>query len=529
MKNSKGIFLFHRDLRIIDNVGLLAAAASCDHLLLCFIFTPEQISPQKNTYRSKRALQFMMESLAELEEHIQHSMNHFVGSKESTPHIAGGVTLTYFYGDTVQVLRQLIRTTGATAVHFNRDYTPYAHQRDDQILSLCEKLSAECCMHEDYYLHVPGTITPGPDNIHSRPAISNVSSASLRKPLEDTYRKFTPFYERCMAHHRMVAPSRTRILPNTLPLALPKEVSLASRTSWKDMYIRLFGQTDFNANSATDLAVNLAVRGGGRMQGLAHLKKAIIRRAHAHYAERRDDFTYETTYLSAYLKFGCVSVREVYHTFCSYYGTRHELVRQLIWREFFAHILAAHPEVLHHSSAPDRLNLRLDAIRWRRAPTQLQRWKEGRTGFPLVDACMRQLNETGYMHNRGRMVVAYFLIKLLLIDWREGERYFAQQLVDYDVASNNGNWAGILGRGVYQMPYFRVMNPWLQSSQYDSRGEFIRRWVPELADVPPRDLHRWHLVCGLDAYKHVKYPAPMIDYDTQKTQFVHLYTATYLR
>lgn len=493
MKHAKGIFLFHRDLRIIDNVGLQAAAASCDHLLLCFIFTPEQISPQKNTYRSKRALRFMMESLAELEEHIQHSM-------------AGGTTLTYFYGDTVQILRQLIRTTGATAVHFNRDYTPYARERDDQIQSLCEKLSAECYMHEDYYLHVPGTITPDKD--------------------KDVYRKFTPFYEKCMAYHRAVAPSRTRILPKILlPLAVPTEgAASGSRTSWKDMYIRLFDQKGFS----TDLAANLAVQ-GGRIQGLAHLKKAILRRVHTHYAERRDDFTYETTYLSAYLKFGCVSIREVYHTFCSYYGTSHELVRQLIWREFFAHILAVHPEVLLHSGESDRLNLRLDAIRWRRAPTQLQRWKEGRTGFPLVDACMRQLNETGYMHNRGRMVVAYFLIKLLLIDWREGERYFAQQLVDYDVASNNGNWAAILGRGVYQMPFFRVMNPWLQSSQYDSRGEFIRRWVPELADVPPRDLHQWHMVYHLDAYKHIKYPAPMIDYDTQKTRFVQLYKATYLK
>lgn len=521
MKHAKGIFLFHRDLRIIDNVGLQAAAASCDHLLLCFIFTPEQISPQKNAYRSKRALRFMMESLAELEEHIQHSMH---------------ITLTYFYGDTVQVLRQLIHTTGATAVHFNRDYTPYARQRDDQIQSLCGKLSAECYMHEDYYLHVPGTITPDKDkdvDTYTSFSVSSTKSNDLRSSDVGSYRKFTPFYEKCMARHRMVAPSRTRILPKTLHLALPTEGAVSvSRTSWKNMYIRLFGKkgfsTDLAANLAANLTANLAVQ-GGRIPGLAQLKKAILRRAHTHYAERRDDFTYETTYLSAYLKFGCVSVREVYHTFCSYYGTSHELVRQLIWREFFAHILAAHPEVLLHSGESDRLNLRLDAIRWRRAPTQLQRWKEGRTGFPLVDACMRQLNETGYMHNRGRMVVAYFLIKLLLIDWREGERYFAQQLVDYDVASNNGNWAAILGRGVYQMPFFRVMNPWLQSSQYDSRGEFIRRWVPELADVPPRDLHQWHVVYHLDAYKHIKYPAPMIDYDTQKTRFVQLYKDTYLK
>jgi deoxyribodipyrimidine photo-lyase len=139
------------------------------------------------------------------------------------------------------------------------------------------------------------------------------------------------------------------------------------------------------------------------------------------------------------------------------------------------------------------------------------------------------MNQTGYMHNRGRMLVAHVLIKLLLIDWREGERYFAQQLTDYDVASNNGNWAAILGRGVYNMPFFRVMNPWLQSSQYDSRGEFIQRWVPELADVAPRDLHRWHQVCDLEQYKTIDYPAPIIDYYANKDRFVHLYKDTYLR
>jgi deoxyribodipyrimidine photo-lyase len=292
------------------------------------------------------------------------------------------------------------------------------------------------------------------------------------------------------------------------------------------MHLRIFTKTSDPVKDE----IGPEVVFGGRTRGLAQLKLAVYRNAQAHYADRRDDFTYETTHLSAYLKFGCISVREAYHTFREQYGLKHELIRQLIWREFFAHILAAHPEVLYSEKrSPDRLHLRLDTIRWSTSTRALHLWKEGQTGFPLVDACMRQMNQTGYMHNRGRMLVAHVLIKLLLIDWREGERYFAQQLTDYDVASNNGNWAAILGRGVYNMPFFRVMNPWLQSAQYDSRGEFIRRWVPELTNVAPRDLHRWHQVCDLEQYKTIDYPAPIIDYYANKDRFVHLYKHTYLR
>jgi deoxyribodipyrimidine photo-lyase len=153
----------------------------------------------------------------------------------------------------------------------------------------------------------------------------------------------------------------------------------------------------------------------------------------------------------------------------------------------------------------------------------LDRWKTGNTGFPVVDACMRQLNTTGYMHNRGRMIVAQFLVKTLLIDWREGERYFAQQLTDYDVASNYGNWASIVGGGAYSMPYFRVMNPWIQSEKFDRDTKYIRKWVPELKDVESKDIHKWSTAYKNAKYKDINYPAPMVDYHEQKEKALDLY------
>jgi len=136
---------------------------------------------------------------------------------------------------------------------------------------------------------------------------------------------------------------------------------------------------------------------------------------------------------------------------------------------------------------------------------------------------MRQMNKTGYMHNRGRMTVASFLIKTLLIDWRVGEQYFAQQLTDYDIASNNGNWQGISGTGVDMKPYFRDMNPWIQSYKYDIRAEYIKKWVPELSHIDSSDIHKWSTMYENPKYKYVNYPKPIVNYDEQKVKMLEMY------
>jgi deoxyribodipyrimidine photo-lyase len=162
-------------------------------------------------------------------------------------------------------------------------------------------------------------------------------------------------------------------------------------------------------------------------------------------------------------------------------------------------------------------------IKWRKSTADFKKWCDGQTGFPVVDACMRQLNATGYMHNRGRMIVANFIVKTLLLDWHLGETYFAQKLTDYDPASNNGNWQGISGTGVDMKPYYRDMNPWIQSIKFDYRAEFIKRWVPELAEVDAGDIHRWHTSCDYEKNRGIKYPRPMVDYDAQKQAMLQMY------
>jgi deoxyribodipyrimidine photo-lyase len=220
----------------------------------------------------------------------------------------------------------------------------------------------------------------------------------------------------------------------------------------------------------------------------------------------------ETSILSAYIKFGCVSIREVTSKFSVKYGKHGEFIRQLIWRDFYMDLLNAYPESL------GKLHIKDMDKNWTKNANWLEKWKKGQTGFPLVDAGMRQMNETGYMHNRARMIVASFLTKILNIDWKEGEKYFAQTLVDYDPASNSGNWQAVVGGGLYAMPWFRVLSPWAQSEKNDEDAVYVKKWIPELKDVAPKHIHKWYKY-----YKKndVNYPKPMVTYDERVETYMN--------
>lgn len=215
------------------------------------------------------------------------------------------------------------------------------------------------------------------------------------------------------------------------------------------------------------------------------------------YAHQRDIPSAEaTSHLSIHLRFGTVSIREVVGQVAA--GSN-VLLSELVWREFFMMILHHHPHVVHRCFRPE-----FEAIQWRNNKEEFRLWCEGRTGYPLVDAGMRQLNETGYMHNRVRMITASFLIKDLLIDWRWGEAYFASKLLDYELASNNGNWQWVAGTGCDAAPYFRVFHPETQRKKFDSSDIYCRRWIPELGtpDYPePIVFHAEARQRALQAYK----------------------------
>ena len=192
-----------------------------------------------------------------------------------------------------------------------------------------------------------------------------------------------------------------------------------------------------------------------------------------------------TSHLSAHLKFGTCSVREAYQEIAENLGDQHPLLRQLYWRDFLTHVAQHRPRVFGHA-----FRELYDGIVWDQAGEKFQCWCEGKTGFPIIDAGMRELVNTGYMHNRVRMVVASFLVKNLHVDWRLGEAFFARYLTDYDACVNNGSWQWAASTGADAQPYFRVFNPWRQQLKFDVDGVYIKRWVPELAAWPAKAIHR---------------------------------------
>ncbi|MEP7029242.1 MAG: deoxyribodipyrimidine photo-lyase, partial [Candidatus Eisenbacteria bacterium] len=232
------------------------------------------------------------------------------------------------------------------------------------------------------------------------------------------------------------------------------------------------------------------------------------------------------SHLSADLKFGTISVRTVAHAALAAAredgrldAAAKKFVAELRWRDFYAH-------VLHHFPRCETGCFRreYDALEWEGDPAHLEAWKQGRTGYPMVDAGMRELASTGFMHNRVRMIVASFLTKDLLIDWREGERHFMNHLVDGDLANNNGGWQWAAGTGTDAQPYFRIFNPWLQGEKFDPAGEYVKRWVPELAAAPARWVHRpWRADAAARARLAGDYSERIVVHEEQRALALAMY------
>lgn len=243
---------------------------------------------------------------------------------------------------------------------------------------------------------------------------------------------------------------------------------------------------------------------GGRENALAILKNI---KNFKEYDNTRDFPTKNTTNLSAYLKFNVLSIREVYWHFKNNLPKDSKLINQLYWRDFYM-IVMCNNNVINK-------NMNGYKIKWTKNKKLFNLWKNGQTGFPIVDAGMRQLNKTGYMHNRVRMIVGSFLVKILHIDWQEGEQYFATKLVDYDPSNNNGGWQWVAGTGTDSQPYFRYLNPWSQTEKFDKECKYIKMYVSELNDVPIKDIHNWRT--KHDEY-NINYPKPMFDDVTNRVK-----------
>ena len=447
MKNTdkrfqKALFIFRRDLRLEDNTGLSFALEHAQEVILCFIFSPEQI--EHNPYRSDHCLQFMIESLEELEKDINNK----------------GGRLYLFYEKPEKMVSELIQTQQIDAVVVNRDYTPYSITRDQKIDAACKKLGATFCSFDDALLHSPDQTLKGDG-----------------KP----YTIFTPFYRNAMRLDVMtpVTHPSTNFYSQTIPLALDNH-----------LYKKILPQ-------------RLVPPSGGRTAAL----KILGKMEQYSYYESLRDFPAEqgTTHLSAHLKFTTCSPREIYWKIFRHFGASSALLRSLYWRDFFTSIGFYFPHVFTGA-----FHTKFDHLQWNRSEQTFKKWCEGNTGFPIVDAGMREMNKTGFMHNRVRMIAASFLVKDLHIDWRWGERYFAQTLIDYDPALNNGNWQWAASTGCDAQPYFRIFNPWMQAVKFDPNCVYIKKWIPSLTLLSPEIIHKWyqekyHSQCST-------YPSPIVDH-----------------
>ncbi len=460
------IWWLRRDLRLFDNQALQAALKSAAQVLPVFILDPHLLS---SPYASTRRLTYLLDGLRSLDEDLRRR----------------GSRVVFLQGAPLQALTTLVQQTGAQAIFAEADHSPYARQRDGQIAaSLPLQLVGS-----------PAVIPPG----------------LVLKTNGQPYTVFTPFSRAWKS-----LPGISSLQPIPAPEHIPTPQ---------------FPPGD-PLPPAPPAAIEPAFTAGeASAQHRLHAFVAGLEAPLYTYAEARNRMDLDgTSGLSPYLRLGMLSPRQAA---AAAWGALRSAgdpnaaksaetwLNELIWREFYIHILHHFPQVL-------RRNFRHMHIDWQNNTQDLTAWQHGQTGYPVVDAAMRQLAATGWMHNRARMIVASFLTKDLLVDWRLGERWFMQYLLDGDPAANNGGWQWTVGTGTDAAPYFRIFNPVLQSARFDPQGVYLRRWLPELQPVPDEYIHEpWKMPQSLQNHLGVRigrtYPAPIIDHHFARQRVLEAY------
>jgi deoxyribodipyrimidine photo-lyase len=454
-----------------DNQALTEAISSANSVIPVFVLDPKLIdSPNA----SPKRLAFLYKGLAQLDADLQ----------------VRGSKLIIRQGNPKEALSNLVKDSGAKQLYAEADFSPYARTRDVEVareLPL-KQVGGSCVSHPESVLKKDG------------------------KP----YKVFSPFMRvwktlyQCQTEQLLPIPEHIHTPTGIASEKIPIPTGLSSSL--------LIQPGEKAANKRLHEFIS------GELQGIYQ------------YSDTRNLMDiWGTAQVSPYLRFGMLSARlcvsaaqqALQHAPDQQSRRSAEIwLNELIWREFFISILYHYPSVLQQSF---RQNLR--TIPWRNDPSEFSAWCEGHTGYPIIDAAMRQLQNTGWMHNRGRMIVASFLVKHLLIDWRWGERWFMQNLIDGDPAANNGGWQWTAGTGIDAAPYFRVFNPIIQSKKFDTRGIFIRRWIPELEMVPWKYIHTpWEMPDELQkkigCVIGVNYPLPLVEHRFARERVIQIYRET---
>ena len=467
--SSYALVWFRRDLRDFDHAALYHALKAHTQVYCAFVFDTDILDALAD--RADRRVEFIWESVRELQQALR----------------SQGGDLIVLHASARSAIPALAAKLKASAVYSNRDYEPDAVARDVEV-------AAKLARHDIAFHQYKDQVIFEQDEVLTQAG----------KP----YGVFTPYKN---AHLKKL----NDFYLQTYPVDRYRQHQAASEK--KEM--PTLESMGFARTNLGEMKLPTGMSGGQQL--FAEFQERMSR-----YKDARDFPAVKgPSYLSVHLRFGTVSIRHLAHTAWQQHNAGAETwLNELIWRDFYFQVLHHHPQV----AAGRAFKPEFDTLAFPNQQALFDAWCEGRTGYPLVDAAMRQLNQTGYMHNRLRMVAASFLVKDLLIDWRWGERYFAERLIDFDLAANNGGWQWAASTGCDAQPWFRIFNPITQSEKFDAQGKFIRKYVPELAACHEKEIHApWlmpslrqqslGLVIGKD------YPAPVVEHSVQREKALSLY------
>ena len=456
------IVWLRRDLRLRDNTALREALEASDYISLVFIFDSGIL---KSLPAEDRRLSFIWESIQDIDSRLH--------AKSLPP-------VNCFHGNPADIFPILFHHNSVDALFYNHDYEPLAVSRDSSIQKLCKSSGVYCHTFKDQVIFEKNEVL---------------------KEDATPYKVFTAYKNRWLVNLSdnaiMIHDTMPRLVGRIKPLNAPLK------------FVRNLKDIGFVQQR------NIFQGGESEAAKRWHQFKRLRL---DDYQDTRDMPSEDaTSHLSTYLRFGNLSIRSLVSTSLGLSGSGPKtFLSELIWREFFMMILWHFPYTVTSCFNPV-----YNSIPWINNRSWFRAWCDGKTGIPLVDAGMRELNATGYMHNRVRMITASFLVKHLHVDWRWGEKYFADKLLDYELSSNNGNWQWAAGTGVDAAPYFRIFNPVTQGKKFDPEAKYIKRWIHELAQVNAKDIHKR----SVDGDLISGYPEPLIDLDHERKVCLNLYQA----
>lgn len=450
----KALCWLRRDLRLHDHAAL-SRALNFGQTTLVFVFDTHIL---KFLPQDDRRVTFIMDSLKEIELKLREH----------------GSSLIILYGKPEEEIPKLAQLLKVDAVFTNRDYETYAKKRDADIAQSLKKISIEFMQSKDSVFF---------------------EGSEIRNGSGDPYKVFTPYKNKWLQlfeQNEKAVPHFKSDLKNLRPFK-NKENAL-----------------DKNWYPIIGFVENKPIIKAGTKE--AHNRLKAFKQNLNEYKKMRDyPARAGTSSLSTHLRFGNLSIREmVTMSLSSSSEGARTWLSEIIWRDFYQMVLDQFPHVEKGAFKPQ-----YDKIKFIGSEEHFRAWCEGRTGYPIIDAAQRCLNETGTMHNRLRMITASFLCKILLVHWKKGEAYFAEKLLDFDLASNNGGWQWSSGSGCDAQPYFRIFNPYTQSKNFDTEGEFIRKWCPELNHLSHKDIHRPPIL--------ENYPAPIVSYEKNRERALMMY------